>query len=56
MQNLYTQASLSDTYDNVVSMLEENKPELIQMLEDHIDFELNLLFFFEIAYSTREIP
>jgi hypothetical protein len=39
MQKHYTQMSMLDTYDDVISTMEENKPEFLQMLEDHIDFD-----------------
>ena len=35
----YVQMSLSDTYENVAASISEKKPELISLLEQHIDFD-----------------
>jgi hypothetical protein len=39
MRKQFTQMSLFDTYADVKSKMEENKPEFLQMLEDHIDLD-----------------
>jgi len=38
MRNECAQASLFDTYADVRSAMESDKPKLIRMLEEHIDF------------------
>ena len=53
MQKPYTQMSLIDTYDNVVSVMEENKPVFLQMIEDHIDFNKFIPLEFHMAFNQR---
>ena len=38
MRNKCVQMSLSDIYNDVSQSIEEHKPELIKLLEEHIDF------------------
>ena len=39
MRNKCVQMSLSDIYNGVSQSMEEHKPELIQLLEEHLDFD-----------------
>jgi len=39
MLKKFVQMSLSDTYNEVISTIENDKPELLRLLEEHIDFE-----------------
>ena len=45
MRNKAVQMSLFDIYNGVLNSIEEKKPELITLLEEHIDFDrlINLL-------------
>lgn len=46
MRNKAVQMSLFDIYNGVLDSIEEKKPELITLLEEHIDFDrLNYIFF-----------
>jgi hypothetical protein len=53
MQKQYTQMSLQNTYDDVLSTLEENKPLFLQLLEEHIDFEKLIPHEFNMAFYLR---
>ena len=53
MRKPYTQMPLSDTYDDVASRLEEHKPEIIQMLEEHIDFDSFITPEFRAAFHKK---
>ena len=53
MQKLYSQMSLSDTYDDVIEALEKNKPEFLQLLENHIDFENLISREFHLAFHKK---
>ena len=39
MRNKAVQMSLFNIYNGVLSSIEEKKPELITLLEEHIDFD-----------------
>ncbi len=39
MRNKAVQMSLFDIYNGVLDSIEEKKPELITLLEEHIDFD-----------------
>ena len=39
MRNKVVQLSLFDTYTDVLKTMEENKSELVELLEEYIDFE-----------------
>ena len=39
MRKKYEQMSLLDTYKSVEERLENNKPELFQLLDEHLDWE-----------------
>ena len=43
MRNKWVQMSLYDIYNGVSQSIEEHKPELIQLLEEHIDFDSLIL-------------
>ncbi|MCM1487809.1 MAG: ISNCY family transposase [Firmicutes bacterium] len=46
--------SLNDIYDNVLDSMEENKSELITLLEEHIDFDTIIPYqFYNAYYSDR---
>ena len=53
MRKKYTQMSLSDTYDDVSSKLEHNKPEFIQLIDEHIDFNSLISAKFRLAFYRR---
>lgn len=39
MRNKYVQMSLLDIYKDVAASLEEDKPKLFRMLDEHIDWD-----------------
>ena len=39
MRNKVVQLSLLDTYTDVIEPMEDNKSELVALLEEYIDFE-----------------
>ena len=49
----YVQMSLSDTYENVAASISEKKPELISLLEQHIDFDGLIPARFKAAFYGR---
>lgn len=52
MRKKYMQMSLSDIYNDVSRAIEEKKPKLIALLEEHIDFEKIIpVSFFQAFYS-----
>ena len=53
MRNKYVQMSLYDIYNGVSQSMEEHKPELIQLLEEHIDFESLIPASFKSAFYQR---
>jgi Transposase domain (DUF772). len=53
MQKLYEQMSLFDTYTDVCSALDEDKPKLIQLLEEHIILEDLIPMEFYVAFYSR---
>jgi hypothetical protein len=53
MQNKNLQMSLFDTYKDVVSAVEENKSEFLQLLEKHIDFGEFIPGEFYLAFYRR---
>ena len=42
--------SLSDIYNGVSQSMEEHKPELIQLLEEHLDFDSLIPASFKFAF------
>ena len=53
MRNKVVQLSLFDTYTGVLDSMEENKSELINLLEEHIDFDTIIPYQFKYAYYKR---
>ena len=53
MRNKVVQLSLFDTYTDVLNSMEENKTELINLLEEHIDFDAIIPYRFKYAYYKR---
>lgn len=53
MRKKCVQMSLLDTYNDVSSAMEENKPEFLQMLEEHIDFAKLIPLSFHLAYYLK---
>jgi len=53
MRNKVVQLSLFDTYTDVLETMEENKSELIELLEEYIDFEAIIPPRFQCAYYSR---
>lgn len=47
------QMSLFDIYNNVSDLMEQQKPELIQLLEDHIDFKSLIPLDFHLKFYCR---
>lgn len=54
MRNKFVQMSLHDIYTDVLNSMEENKPELITLLEEHIDFDTIIPPQFYIAYYRNK--
>ena len=50
MRNKSVQMSLSDIYNGVSQSMEEHKPELIQLLEEHLDFDSLIPASFKFAF------
>ena len=50
MRNKNVQISLFDIYSGVSQSMEEHKPELIQLLEEHIDFDSLIPASFYLAF------
>ena len=50
MRNHYAQIPLADIYADVSAALEENKPEFLRMLEEHIDFQQLIPYEFIMAF------
>lgn len=53
MRNKVVQLSLFDTYTDVLEKMEENKSELVELLEEHIDFEAIIRPQFQDAYNKH---
>lgn len=53
MRNKVVQLSLFDTYTDVLNSMEENKSELINLLEERIDFDTIIPYQFKYAYYKR---
>ena len=53
MRNKVVQLSLFDTYTDVLNSMEENKSELINLLEEHVDFDTIIPYQFRYAYYKR---
>lgn len=53
MRNKYVQMSLYDIYNEVSGSIEENKPELVRILEEHIDFDELIPVRFKLAFYKR---
>lgn len=53
MRNKVLQLSLSDTYTDVLNSMEENKSELINLLEEYKDFDTIIPYQFKYAYYKR---
>ena len=49
MRNKVVQLSLFDTYTDVLNSMEENKSELINLLEEHVDFDTIIPYQFRYA-------
>ncbi len=54
MRNKELQISLFDTYNNVLNLMEENKPEIIELIEEYIDFEAIIPFQFHMHYYRHK--
>ncbi len=48
------QISLFDTYNEVLDLMEENKPEIIELIEEYIDFEAIIPFQFHMHYYRHK--
>lgn len=55
MRNKVVQLSLSDTYTDVLDKMEENKSELVELLEEYIDFEAIISPQFQDAYNKHYV-
>ena len=53
MRKKYVQMSLSDIYNDVSESIENKKPKLIMLLEEHIDFEKIIPYSFSRAFYSR---
>ena len=53
MRNKNVQMSMFDIYNEVSEAMEEHKPELIQLLEEHLDFDNLIPPEFKIAFYHR---
>ena len=53
MRNKAVQMSLFDIYNGVLDSIEEKKPELITLLEEHIDFDRLIPCEFTSAFYGR---
>ena len=53
MRKKYEQMSLLDTYKSVEERLENNKPELFQLLDEHLDWEEIIPARFYSAFYRR---
>ena len=53
MRNKYMQMSLYDIYSEVSESIDENKPELIRIFEEHIDFDELIPVSFKSAFYKR---
>jgi len=53
MRNKELQMSLFDTYDEVLALMEEgNKPELVRLMDEYIDFEAIIPLQFRMHYYS----
>ena len=56
MRNKYEQMSLFDTYKSVCASMEEDKPKLFRLLDEHIDWDRLIPARFYMAfYRNTEI-
>ena len=53
MRNKNVQTSLFDIYSDVSESMEQHKPELIRLLEEHIDFDSLIPQSFKLAFYQR---
>lgn len=53
MRNKYEQMSLYDTYKNVAASMEDNKPKLFLLLDEHIDWDSLVPTRFYMAFYRR---
>lgn len=53
MRNSAVQMSMWDIYNGVSESIEEQKPELIRLLEEHLDFDRLIPVRFHLAYYRR---
>jgi hypothetical protein len=53
MLKKFVQMSLADTYNDVLSTTEDDKPELLRLLEEHIDFEKLIPYTFYRVFYRR---
>jgi hypothetical protein len=53
MRKPYTQVSLLDTYDDIVSTLDEDKTSFLQLIENYIDFSSFIPIEFHYAFNRR---
>ncbi len=54
MRNKNVQMSLSDIYSDVIEAMDEQRPRLIQLLDDHIDFDRLIPVRFMLAFYTGQ--
>ncbi len=54
MRNKELQISLFDTYNDVLDLMEENKPEIIELIEEYIDFEAIIPLQFHMHYYRNK--
>ena len=50
MRKKYVQLSLFDTYTDVLESMEENKPKVIKLIDEYIDFKSFIPYRFRRAY------
>ena len=56
MRNKFVQITMEETYTEVLTAMEDSKPELIKILEEHLDFDqLIPLSFHQGNYSEPRI-
>lgn len=53
MRNKFVQITMEETYTEVLSAMEQSKPELIKLLEEHLDFDQLLPISFHQAFYKR---
>lgn len=53
MRKKFVQMSLGDIYSEMCSTMEEDKPEFLRLLDEHINFEKLIHFGFRVAFYLR---